>query len=115
MVGVQRIEDHSHLGDLAGETSLRSSNRFGPSSAFWVDKPVMLPPGRARLATRPVPTGSPITAGTIGMTEVACCAAATSAVPCVTMTSTGSRTNSAAISAMRALGRTVRVAERYPH
>ena len=37
----------------------------------------MLPPGRARLATRPAPTGSPATANTIGMTDVACFAAIT--------------------------------------
>ena len=35
------------------------------------DRPVTLPPGRARLATRPVPTGSPATANTIGMSDVA--------------------------------------------
>ena len=34
-----------------------------------------MPPGRARLATRPVPTGSPATANTIGMSDVACFAA----------------------------------------
>ena len=62
-----------------------------------------LPPGRARLATRPVPTGSAATAKTIGMTDVACFAARTAAVPAVTMTSTLSRTNSAAISAKRSL------------
>ena len=61
-----------------------------------------LPPGRARLATKPLPTGSPATANTIGMTDVACFAA-TTAVPAVTMTSTLSRTNSAAISAKRSL------------
>ena len=38
--------------------------------------PVTLPPGRARLATRPLPTGSIATAKTIGMTDVACFAAA---------------------------------------
>ena len=59
-----------------------------------------LPPGRARLATRPAPTGSFATAKTIGMTDVACFAAAT-ARPAVTMTSTFRRTNSAAISAKR--------------
>jgi hypothetical protein len=32
---------------------------------------VTLPPGRARLATRPVRTGSPAAAKTIGMVEVA--------------------------------------------
>ena len=32
----------------------------------------MLPPGRARLATRPLPTGSGAIANTIGIVEVAC-------------------------------------------
>jgi len=62
---------------------------------------VTLPPGRARLATRPVPTGSDAAAKTIGMTDVACFAAITTTVADVTMTSTLSRTNSAAISAAR--------------
>jgi hypothetical protein len=35
----------------------------------------MLPPGRARLATRPLPTGSATDVITTGMTDVACCAA----------------------------------------
>ena len=38
-----------------------------------------LPPGRARLATKPLPTGSPATAKTIGMADVACFAAGTRA------------------------------------
>ena len=38
-------------------------------------RPVTLPPGRARLATSPAPSGSPATAKTIGMVEVACLAA----------------------------------------
>ena len=62
------------------------------------DRPVTLPPGRARLATRPLPTGSVTVTKTIGMTAVACLAAMTTGVPDVTMTSTLSRTNSAAIS-----------------
>ncbi len=39
------------------------------------DVPVTLPPGRARLATKPVPTGSPTLAITIGISRVACFAA----------------------------------------
>ena len=50
-------------------------------------------------ATKPLPTGSAASANTIGIVEVACFAAGT-AVPTVTMTSTLSRTNSAAISAI---------------
>jgi hypothetical protein len=60
----------------------------------------MLPPGRARLETKPAPTGSFATAKTIGMVDVACFAAR-STPPDVRMTSTLSRTNSAAISAAR--------------
>jgi hypothetical protein len=57
----------------------------------------MLPPGRARLATKPAPSGSFAAENTIGMTDVACFAAGTPA-PAVKMTSTLRRTNSAAIS-----------------
>ena len=60
-----------------------------------------MPPGRASEATRLLPTGSPAAAKTIGMTEVACFAAMTAAVPPVKIISTFSRTNSVAISAMR--------------
>src|SRR5262249_56846782 len=68
-----------------------------------VEGPVTLPPGRDSLAPRPLPPGSPTAAKTIGMTDVACFAAITDGVPCATMTSTFSRTNSAAISAARSL------------
>ena len=40
-----------------------------------LERQVTLPPGRARLATRPVVTGSLPAANTIGMTDVACFAA----------------------------------------
>jgi hypothetical protein len=63
--------------------------------------PVTLAPGRARDATKPVPTGSFDTGKTIGMLAVARFAARASSVPAASMTSTLSRTNSAAISAKR--------------
>src|SRR5262249_12281450 len=66
------------------------------------DNPVALPSGRARLVTKPLPTGSFATANTIGMSRVACFTAST-APPDVTITSTLSRVNSAAISAKRSL------------
>jgi hypothetical protein len=78
--------------------SRKSSSRLPAKSVAWIENPVMLPPGRARLATTPVPSGSEEIAKTIGMSEVACLAAAP---PTVSMTSTLSRTNSAAISASR--------------
>ena len=60
--------------------------------------PVALPPGRARLATRPLPIGSFAVANTMGIADVAPLTA-TAAEPEVTMTSTLSATNSAARSA----------------
>src|SRR4029453_4848665 len=44
---------------MRGTASLRSSSRFAWSSGTKSVNPVMLPPGRARLATRPAPTASP--------------------------------------------------------
>jgi hypothetical protein len=61
----------------------------------------MFPPGRARLATRPLPTGSPALAKTIGIVVVACLAASGARVPAATITSTLRRTNSAASSGRR--------------
>jgi hypothetical protein len=46
--------------------SRATSTVFDPSSAVVEDVPVMLPPGRARLDTRPVPTGSPAPNMTMG-------------------------------------------------
>ena len=43
----------------AGTASLSSANRFAARSGAIEVTPVMLPPGRARLCTSPVPTGSP--------------------------------------------------------
>jgi len=84
-----------------GTISRTSSTRLAATSVCWTDRPVTLPPGRAKLAIRPVPTGSPAAPKTIGMTDVACLAATIASVADVTMTSTLSRTNSVAISAKR--------------
>ena len=61
----------------------------------------MFPPGRARLATNPLPTGSLSNAMTIGIVVVASLAARVAVGPPVTMTSTLRRTNSAASSGRR--------------
>jgi hypothetical protein len=37
------------------------------------EKPVVLPPGRARLMTKPPPTGSMTSTNTIGTVRVTCC------------------------------------------
>jgi hypothetical protein len=83
-----------------GTTSRNSASRLPARSLDCIDRPVTLPPGRARLVIRPLPTGSSTSAKTIGTTDDACFAA-TAAFPPVTMTSTLSRMNSAAISAKR--------------
>jgi hypothetical protein len=49
---------------------------------------LICPPGRARLATKPVPTGSVARAKTIGMTVVACLATRVGPIAQVTMMST---------------------------
>src|SRR5262245_34371246 len=45
--------------DIAGAIVLRNSSRLAVSSAATLVNPVMFPPGCARLATMPLPTGSP--------------------------------------------------------
>jgi len=60
-----------------------------------VESPVMFPPGRARLATNPLRTGSGSAAITIGIVAVAS-RAAPMVRPRATMTFTGMRTSSAA-------------------
>src|SRR5262249_13713099 len=54
--------------------STGKSAGLAPRRILW---PVTLPPGRARAATRPVPSGSAAAAKTIGMTDVACFVATT--------------------------------------
>src|SRR5262249_3878317 len=58
-----------------GTISRRRSGRLPETSGIWLDSPVTLPSGRARLATMPLPTGSPAVANTIGIVDVACFAA----------------------------------------
>ena len=60
-----------------------------------------MPPGRAKLATRPLPIGSPAGRRRSGWSMSPDLAARAGAVAHVTMTSTFSRANSAAISAAR--------------
>ena len=55
-------------------TSLSSANSLPTSSEVMTESPVTFPPGRARLATNLVPTGSPLIAMTMGMVLVTCLA-----------------------------------------
>jgi hypothetical protein len=57
---------------------------------------VIFPPGRARLAMRPLCTGSPALVMTIGIVRVLCLAAITFCVADATMTSTLRPTSSVA-------------------
>ena len=70
-----------------GITSLSISSLFvfswGPKPEF----PVTFPPGRARLATRPPPTGSPAFAITMGMLGLAFFAANAAVFPATTIRS----------------------------
>src|SRR5262249_28830221 len=84
-----------------GTTSLSSSSRLPARSGELLVNPVTLPPGRARLSTNPVPTGSPAAAMTIGVAVVTFLAGRVSVAPLVTMISTSRWTNSAARSGRR--------------
>jgi hypothetical protein len=55
----------------SGINSCSNSRRFGAVSTLTWAAPVRLPPGRLRLTTRPVRTGSPPIANTIGIVCVA--------------------------------------------
>src|ERR1043166_2641869 len=61
--------------EIFGIACLSSPSRLASSSGPRTVMPVTLPPGRARLATRPLRTGSPTEAMTTGMVDVACLAA----------------------------------------
>src|SRR5687767_1707578 len=55
----------------SGRTSLRSCSSLPLTSFETLLTPVTLPPGRERLATNPLPTGSPTETTTIGIVRVA--------------------------------------------
>ena len=84
-----------------GTSAWRSSTRFGYSSVTIGFRPVMFPPGRARLATKPCAMGSPAPVMTMGIVFVAFLVARIACVPRVTIRSTLTRTKSAASSGNR--------------
>ena len=94
---------HDRERRTPGKISRKSSSRLPGRSADRFDRPVTLPPGRARLATRPAPTGSPPSRRQLESAKSPALPHKTAAVPPVTTTSTFSRTNSAATSANRSL------------
>ena len=73
---------------VVGTSSCSSSSRFCPTSTFKLVTPVMLPPGRFRLATRPISTGSLPVTKTIGIVVVADFAASAETLGNATITAT---------------------------
>ena len=91
------IPKDRHAGRAAcGTTSLRSSSCFPYISAERADKPVMFPPGRARLAMNWLATGSLSLVMTMELVTVVALAHGVDAGLAVTITSTLRRTSSAA-------------------
>ena len=88
-------------GERVGTVSLSSASHFVFISSEAFDNPVMFPPGLARPAISPLPTGSPKIATTMGVVVVACLSAATTALLAATSTSGLRRTSSAATSGNR--------------
>src|SRR6516225_4933534 len=78
-----------------GTSSCRSSSRLATTSRSKKLTPVALPPGRARLATRPSLTGSSPALKTIGIVAVAALAASAATTPSAAITATRRRTKSA--------------------
>src|SRR5262245_14108401 len=64
-----------------GAICLSSSNHFPLKPYSKAVKPVALVPGRARLSTKPPPTGSTVVTNTIGTERVARCNGPTVALP----------------------------------
>jgi hypothetical protein len=71
-----------------GANSRSNCNRFGASSPDKLTIPVMFAPGRLRLATRPVATGSAPVAKTMGIVVVATFAGRAVTMPSATITPT---------------------------
>src|SRR5262245_13926632 len=84
-----------------GTAPCSNSTSFGPTSTLKRVAPVTLPPGRFRLATNPICTGSAIVVKTMGIVPVAAFAARTAGVVVAAITATSRRTRSTAIDGHR--------------
>src|SRR6266446_5003584 len=92
---IGRMPKEGHPRDLGNQ--LPEQFQLLPDQVGAINEvPVTFPPGRARLGTSPIPTGSKTSDMTIGIVLVACWAAWVAAPLCATMTSTFNRTRSAA-------------------
>ena len=97
LVGLDRTARREILGTI----SLTSSRCLPTASRVTMESPVTFPPGLARLATSPLPTGSLWFVMMMGIVDVARLAALGAGVPVATMTSTLRWTSSAARSGSR--------------
>jgi len=83
--------------DAAGTSSRKRLSRLAFNAAVYTLTPVTLPPGRLKLATKPIWTTSPLPMKTMGIIPVPALAASTAGVPpLATMTATRRRTRSSA-------------------
>src|SRR5215472_2904800 len=81
---------------VLGDISLSRSSNFALKLNSKLVKPVALPPGRAKLATKPLPTGSIVVTNTIGTVRLICSKSATIELAVPRTTSGFDATNSAA-------------------
>ena len=84
-----------------GATSFSNSSHLPAIGASLTATPVALPPGRERLATKPLPTGSLTFVKTIGIVRVSASRAASTGPPTLMMTSGFSATSSLALVRIR--------------
>src|SRR5499427_9006707 len=81
---------------VLGDISLSRSSNFALKLNSKLVKPVALPPGRAKLATKPLPTGSIVVTNTIGTVRLICSKSATIELAVPRTTSGFDATSSAA-------------------
>jgi hypothetical protein len=81
-----------------GAISLSIASHLPTMLPSYNSSPVRLPPGRARLATKPEPTGSETKRNTIGSARLSRCSAVATGVVCAMITS-GCRATSSLASA----------------
>jgi len=93
--GLAGFPEDGHAGD-GGKHVLEELQLFPGEFGGQGDQSGDVAPGRARLATRPLPTGSPTPAMTMGIVVVACLRASAAGVATTIRTSTLRRTSSAA-------------------
>jgi hypothetical protein len=95
-VALSSVEPRKATRCSPGIASRNNSRCLGTSVVRFNDTPVMLPPGRASVATRLLPTASATPASTIGACGLAACIATAAGVVEATIRSSFMPANSAA-------------------